>query len=108
MISRGFPSAPWDTMDREPLSFAALIWHDSRFIYIQMPISNHVEKFEKSDGGLHKALKLLDPCEPPAGYVSGASNLLPAVKRRPRRDTAFSEKARARAREAMNKAFGNE
>lgn len=59
------------TLDRSKPDASAWIWHDATTIYIQLPNSTYIDRFPKTEGGLHRALKLI-----PLGKPSTVSNVL--------------------------------
>lgn len=60
-------------------SFAPRIYHDARYIYLEFPPKDGnpatCVRFEKSDDGLNKALKLIPNITLDPGYVSGGANI---------------------------------
>lgn len=48
------------------------IYHDGESLYLEF--AKHVQRFPFTEGGLHKALRLIPSIRSAPGYLSGASN----------------------------------
>lgn len=62
--------------------WAPFIYHDGRYIYLEF--EKQVLRFERTDNGLHRALKTIPTITGKPGYVTGASNLINGAKAGPR------------------------
>ena len=73
-----------DELIAPPPAFAPAVWSDNVHIFVQFPLGSVVYKYPLTEGGLHKALKLIPSVTNAPGYITGGSNLgikaLPKVK----------------------------
>lgn len=54
--------------------FAPRLWHDGQSIFLQLSDNLQVLRFDYSDNGLHKALKLIPRCQTHGVQVVNAGN----------------------------------
>ena len=74
-------------------SWAPSIWRDSRGnMYAQF--GQDVLRFEYTDGGLNKLLRLIPAIEAQPGYISGGQNIADHVLRKPIKVSAKTERER--------------
>ena|SRR5215471_14751207 len=73
--------------------WAPAVWRDSRGnMYAQF--GQDVLRFEYTDGGLNKLLKLIPTVEGQPGYISGGQNVADHVLRKPIKVSAKTERER--------------
>lgn len=60
-------------------SFAPRIYRDHRYLYLELADGQQTLRFEFTDDGLHKALKLIPSITDQPGYLSGGANIFDRI-----------------------------